>query len=197
MKNSRWFLLIALVLTSVSVLNAQKIKLIDGDLSPLKSEKSITLAFSYDNMKVGRFNRDEDYINSRTEDLNKKETGRGDSWAKSWVADRNARFEPKFTELYEKYSVLAPNQNAKYTLIFKTTFTEPGFNVGVMKKNALIDGEAWIVETANPSHVIAKISVMKSPGRTFWGSDYDTGVRIEEAYAAAGKAVGKFLKDKL
>ncbi len=99
--------------------------------------------------------------------------------------------------MYEKYSVLAPAKKAKYTLIFKTTFTEPGFNIGFMKKNALIDAEVWIVETANKYHVIAKITVIKAPGRTFWGSDYDTGVRIEEAYAAAGKAVGKFLKDKL
>jgi hypothetical protein len=197
MKISKRFLSIAFVLTSVSALNAQKVKLIDGNLSPLKSERSIALAFSYDNMRVGKFDRDEDYINSRRDDLNKKEPGKGDAWAKSWVADRADRFEPKFKEMFEKYSVLAPDQNAKYTLIFKTTFTEPGFNVGVASKNSLIDGEVWIVETANQSHVIAKIAVMKSPGRNFWGSDYETGMRIEEAYASAGRAVGRFLKDKL
>ncbi|MDP4213755.1 MAG: hypothetical protein Q8918_08775 [Bacteroidota bacterium] len=197
MKNSKWLLLMALILTTATAINAQKVKLIDGDLSPLKSEKSIVLAFSYDPMKVGKFDRDGDYVSSRKQDLNSKEPGRGDTWANSWVADRAARYEPKFTELFEKYSVLAPAQHAKYTLIFKTTFTEPGWNVGVMKKSALIDAEAWIVESDNKDHVVAKISVMKSPGRTFWGSDYDTGVRIEEAYAAAGKAVGRFLKDKL
>lgn len=197
MKINKWLLFAALILGAVSVLSAQKVKLIDGDLSPLKSEKSIVLAFSYDPMKVGKFDTDADYVSSRKQDLNSKEPGRGDTWANSWVADRASRFEPKFTELYEKYSVLAPARQAKYTLIFKTTFTEPGWNVGVMKKSALIDGEVWIVETANKDHAIAKISVMKAPGRTFWGSDYDTGVRIEEAYAAAGKAVGKFLKDKL
>jgi hypothetical protein len=197
MKNGKWFFLLACSFVLVPFLHAQRVKLTEGDLSPLKSEKSIVLAFSYDNMQVGKFDRDEDYINSRKEELNKKEPGRGDTWAKSWVADRNARYEPKFTELFQKYSVLAPGPNAKYTLLFKTTFTEPGFNVGVMKKNALINGEAWIVETANKDHVIAKISVTKSPGRSFWGADYDTGVRIEEAYAMAGRAVGRFLKDKL
>lgn len=61
----------------------------------------------------------------------------------------------------------------KYTLIFKTDFTEPGFNVGVMRKNAVISGEAWIVETANKDHIIAKISVDKALGRTFGGYDFD------------------------
>ena len=61
---------------------------------------------------------------------------------------------------------------------------------------AEIDGEALIVETANPSNVIARISVLNCPGRTFGGNDYDTGERIQEAYAVAGKGLGKFIKDK-
>lgn len=81
-------------------------------------------------------------------------------------------------------------------MIFHTTFTEPGFNVGVWKKNAEINGEAWVVETANHSNVIAKISVERVPGRSFWGGDYDTGERIAEWYADGGKALGKFIKDK-
>ena len=82
-------------------------------------------------------------------------------------------------------------------MIFKTTFTEPGYNIYVSRKNAEIDGEVWIVETANPSNVIAKISVQNCPGRTFGGNDYDTGNRIEESYAVAGKGLGKFLSKEM
>lgn len=82
---------------------------------------------------------------------------------------------------------------AKYTLIYKTTFTEPGFNVGVMRKNATIDGEAWIVETADKNKVIAKIAVTKAPGRMFGGFDFDTGERISEAYAMAGRALARLI----
>lgn len=85
-------------------------------------------------------------------------------------------------------------KGSKYTLIFKTTFTEPGFNIGIMRKNAEINGDVWLFETANPTIAIAKISVQKALGRTFGGYDFDTGERISEAYADAAKALGNFMK---
>lgn len=78
-------------------------------------------------------------------------------------------------------------------MIVKTTFIEPGYNVHVSRKNASIDGELWIVETANKNNVIAKISFKGAPGRTFGGYDYDSGVRIQESYAVLGKSAAKFL----
>ena len=156
----------------------------------------MNVEFTYDNMRVGKYDKGDDYIAAKKEEYNKKEAGRGDNWAKSWVSDRSFRFEPKFNELFEKHSEMSGKKEAKYTLIFHTVFTEPGFNVGVWKKNAEIDAEVWIVETANRGNVIAKIAVQKAPGRSFWGNDYDTGERLAEAYATAGKALGKFIKNK-
>ena len=173
---------------------AQRLKLTDGSLSVLKDEKSISTEFAYDDMKVGKYDKEEDYVKTKTADYNKKESGKGDTWAKNWVADRQNRFEPKFNELLEKASDMVVKKGAKYTLLFKTSFTEPGFNIGIMRKNAEMNGEAWIVETANKSNVIGKISVQKALGRTFGGYDFDTGERIGEAYADAGKALGKFIK---
>lgn len=71
---------------------------------------------------------------------------------------------------------------------------EPGFNIGITRKNAYINGEVLIVETANKNNVIAKLSLDKAPGNSFWGNDYDTGERLSETYATAGKALGKFIK---
>lgn len=178
---------------------AQRIKLDEGNLSPLKSEKTLNVEFVYDNMKVGKYDKEEEYIAKKKEEYNKKEASKGDAWAQNWVNDRDARFEPKFNELFEQSSNMTAgkNKNAKYTLIFKTTFTEPGFNIAVMRRNAEINGEAWIVETANKSNVIAKISVDRALGRTFGGYDFDTGGRIAEAYADAGKALGKFVRNNL
>jgi hypothetical protein len=175
--------------------DAQHIKLLEGNLDPLKNESKINVEFTYDNMRVGKFDKEEDYINDKKGDYNKKEPGKGDTWAKNWVGDRKYRFEPKFNELFEKYSEKTINANAKYTLIFHTDFTEPGYNIAITRKSAQINGEAWVVETANKNNVIAKIRVEKSPGKAFWsGNDYDTGDRIAEAYATAGKGVGKFIK---
>lgn len=182
-------------LLSISmVLQAQKLKLTEGDLSSLKDETSINFEFTYDNMSVGKFDTEKEYVEKKTEEYNKKETGRGDNWAKNWVSDRQARYEPKFIELFTKASGMPESKSAKYTIIFKTKFTEPGFNIGIVRKNAKIDGEAVIVETANKKKVIAVISVDNALGRTFGGYDFDTGLRIGEAYADAGKALGKYMK---
>jgi hypothetical protein len=175
---------------------AQRIKLVEGDLSALKSEQKINTEFTYDNMRVGKYDKEADYVADKTESLNKKEAGRGDTWSKAWVDDRKNRFEPKFNELFEKSSNMTISDDAKYTLIFKTLTTEPGFNIGITRKNAEINAEVWIVETANKNNVIAKATVQKAVGRTFGGYDFDTGERLSEAYADAGKALGRFIKDK-
>jgi hypothetical protein len=180
--------------------NAQRIKLIEGDLTPLKNEKKINTEFTYDHMSVGKFDKEEDYIAKKKDEYNKKESGKGDKWAKDWVADRQDKFEPKFNDLFEKESEMATTgskKEAKYTLIYKTTSTEPGFNIAIMRHNAETNAEVWIVEAANHSKVIAKISVQKAQGRTFWGEDYETGGRIAECYADAGKALGRFIRKEI
>jgi hypothetical protein len=192
------FMLLAFVTFYVST-NAQKIKTIEGDLDVLKNDSSINIEFTYDNMSVGKFDKEADYIAKKKADYNAKEAGRGDTWEKAWVADRTAKFEPHFIELFTKSSNMSVNKNAKYTLIFKTTSIEPGYNIagGMMiggRKNAEIDGEVWIVETANKSKKIAVIDVKNAPGRTYSGFDFATGDRILECYAVAGKKLGKFIK---
>jgi hypothetical protein len=185
--------LLTLVFFSVNT-NAQKIKTTEGDLSVLKNESTINVEFVYDGMSVGKFDNEKGYIKTKTDEYNKKEPGRGDAWAKSWVADRASRFEPKFIELFQENSGMTVKAKSKYTLIFKTTSTEPGFNIVIKRKNAEIDAEVWIVETANRSKKIAVITVSNAPGRMFGGNDYDTGSRIAEAYAVAGKRLGKYIK---
>ncbi|MEP7278119.1 MAG: hypothetical protein ABI813_05725 [Bacteroidota bacterium] len=175
---------------------AQRIKITEGDLSALKNETSIRTEFTYENMNVGKHASEAEYLAKKTADYNKKEAGKGDRWAKDWVLDRKDKYEPKFNELFEKSSGMTVNggkNNARYTLIYKTNYTEPGFNIGVMRHNAETNAEVWIVETAT-NKVIAKLTVEKALGRTFGGYDYDTGVRIAECYADAGKALGKFIK---
>ncbi|CAL1516986.1 hypothetical protein [Chitinophaga sp. MM2321] len=175
---------------------AQKIKLVEGDLSPLKGEKKLNVEFTYDHLAVGKFDNEDEYVKKKTEEYNKKEAGKGDTWAKAWSSDRADRYEPKFDSLFSENGDMKAGSfsDAKYTLIFHTTFIEPGFNVGVARKNASIDAEAIIVETANRNNVIAKISVDNAPGRMFAGFDFDTGVRITEAYAVSGKKLAKFIQ---
>jgi hypothetical protein len=45
--------------------------------------------------------------------------------------------------------------------------------------------------------VIAKISVTKAPGGSFFENDYATDERISTAYSEAGRGLGYFIKGKL
>jgi hypothetical protein len=187
--------LLAIVLVSLCTsVMAQKIKLIEGNLDPLKGQTSVKMEFKYE-MSVGKFDKEDDYIKEKKTELNEKEAGRGDSWEKNWKSDRQDRFEPQFRELFAKHSEMSTTgDNAKYKLIFKTVHTEPGFNVHVMSKPAYIDAEAWIVDALDPNKVIAKITITKALGRDVFGFDYETGLRLQEAYAKAGKELGGFVR---
>ena len=176
---------------------AQKIKVTSGDLNFLKGQTTINVEYSYDNMGVGKFDKEEDYINEKVEDYNKKEAGRGDKWKESWIADREERFEPKFEELInknlEKSNVkIGEFPDATYTMLVKTTYTEPGFNVGVVRKNAYTDYEVVFIENETQEEV-ATMTILKSPGLGAMGYDFDSGLRIQESYAKAGKELGQYL----
>lgn len=188
-------LFICFFLFIFSFTQAQRIKLLDGNPEPIFSQKKINAVFSYNNMRVGKFEKEEDYVSAKKQEYNKKEAGKGDQWEKNWIGDRKSRYEPNFIELFEKNSDLALGNypDAQYTMLINTTRIEPGYNVYISRKNAEIDLEIKIIETATQKE-IASYSIKSAPGRTFGGYDYDTGVRIEEAYATAGKHFAKNIK---
>ncbi len=191
------------ILAFVFTSNAQKVKVKQGDLNFLKGQTELMVKFTYDNMGVGKFDNEEDYVNKKVSDYNKKEPGRGDAWHKAWIADRDEHYEVKFDELMNDYldkinlQIGSRFTDAKYTMIFHTYFIEPGYNIGISRRNAYISGEAIFVETANPDNVLCIIDLSKAPGRSFGGSDYDTGFRIGEAYAKCAKTFAGFILKKL
>jgi hypothetical protein len=190
-------LIVIVILTCALSGYAQKIYLKQGSLKPLKGEKAMRLEFSYDNMMVGDF-PENDYVTKNREELNTKDPGRGTIWETKWYGDRKERFEPKFILLFSKYSRLMLSEDAKHTMIVHTTGTEPGWLAsGIIRSDAKVNLEILIVETANRENVIARMVMKDIPGRGAIGLDYDAGLRIQEAYAKAGKALGKVLHDKI
>ena len=180
---------------------AQKIKVLEGDLGALKGEKMFNVEYDYSDMGVGKFEKEEDYVEKKRVEYNEKykdeDPGKGDRWKESWYGDRIGRFQPMFEELLnknlEKADVYVGNEKeAKYTMIVHTIFTEPGFNIYVTKKPAMVNVVVTIVETANKDKVVCEIVSKNNPGRTFGMGDFDTGLRISEAYAMCGKGLGKY-----
>lgn len=182
---------------------AQRVDLRSGDVGVLSGQKTVNVEYDYSEFGVGKFATEQEYLDKKSAEYNAKEAGKGDAWKKAWVEDRKARYEPKFEELFNKglqdkgITAVTARPDAQFTLIVKTKFIEPGFNVGVMRKNAYVDFEVDLVESANKSNKVAEIGMRNVPGGQFGGFDFDTGVRIAESYAKAGKSLAAFLDKKL
>ncbi len=191
-----------LLIFGFTATNAQKINIVEGDLSFLKGESVVNLEYDYSDMSVGKFENEADYIAKKKAEYNEKEAGRGDQWEESWVEDRGTKFQPMFEELLNKYTgkrgiAFSQHENdAKYTLELHTTFTEPGFNIYITRKNAEINVVVTFYDTANPENVLCKIDMRRCPGKSMGMDDYDTGGRIKEAYAKCGKELGKLIAKK-
>ncbi|MEP7170514.1 MAG: hypothetical protein ABI855_14185 [Bacteroidota bacterium] len=195
-------LFIAIAAITVSSTNTfGGVKLKSGSLGVLKSEKVLKVQYDYTNMKVGKDLTEEQYVNEKVTDGNAKSAGKGDAWKASWTNSRSDRYHPKFEELFNKVAegrtISQKADDAKYTLIVKSVYTEPGFNIGIMKKAAYVDFIFQVVETANPATVVAEMQLDNVPGSQMMGADYDAGSRIAESYAKAGKMLGKFFGDKI
>nr|WP_294859223.1 hypothetical protein [uncultured Fluviicola sp.] len=177
---------------------AQKIRTESGDLSFLKGQTELNVKYDFSDFQVGGFSSEGEYKNKKIKEYNEKEAGRGDTWEKSWERDKKERFPNKFEELFDKglTGKIHPAQNnekATYTLIVKTTFVEPGFNIGVMRRSAAVAFEYIFVESGDESKVLAKLKQPDVPGSQFGGYDYDTGARISESYAKGAKMLAAYM----
>lgn len=178
---------------------AQKIIINKGSISDVKAEKNFNIEYDYSTFGVGKFDTEAEYIASKKAEYEEKEAGRGEKFEKSWHDAKTQRFEPKFEELVNKYTIdkagiqIGEFPESKYTLIVRPTFIEPGFNVGVMKRPAFVNFEYLFVETSNHDNVIVKMTQKKVPGSQAMGYDYDSGSRIAESFAKGGKELGKMM----
>lgn len=180
----------------------QKMKVLEGNCDFLKNEKSINIEYDYSEMSVGKFDTEEEYVNKKVAEHNEKEAGKGDKWKESWEGSRQRVFHPKFEALFNKGLAkrgLSGSQDAtdsKYTLIVKTLFLEPGFNIGVMSKAASTNLEYIFVETESRK-VVARFSQSGIPGAQAMGMDFDASTRISESYAKGGKMLAAYIYKQL
>lgn len=196
MKTNR-FLLVCMAFLLSSAAFGQKIKIVSGNISDLQGMSELNIEYDYSGLGVGKFDVEADYLDKKVADKNEDEAGSGDLWKQAWFDDRPIRFEPKFEELLNDYApVIKAGQDveAEITMLVHTTFIEPGYNVGVSRKPAMINLE--LIFSRGDEQVLV-MTLTKSPGSGAMGYDFDTGYRISEAYAKAGKSLGKYLMGKL
>lgn len=191
MKNVIMFLMLAI--TTVSF--AQKVKVKSGSFKPLKGVVEYNLEFDYKNLKVDKFETEEEFLKDKMQ--KREEKGIAEEFKKSWFADREGRYEPKFVESFNKREgaqVQKNNTSAKYTIKVKTTWIYPGYNVGVMRQPAKLNATVFVYETNNPDNVIVEVEYKKVLGNGAVGFDFNTGYRISEAYAKLAKTLEKNIR---
>jgi hypothetical protein len=196
MKRVLTFFLMAAMVFAWSSLSAQKLK--SGDLKILKGQSELNVQYDYSQMKVGKKSAD-DYVTEGIAERNKKKPGSGDEWAVKWKSDRTDRFQPTFEKNFnDKTSdagttIKPESADAKYTLIVRVLFFEPGFQSGVgVSKPASLNMTIDVVETSAPDQVLASVEYNKIPSKNMMGYDFDTGARVQSCFDRAGDDFGKF-----
>ena len=111
------------------------------------------------------------------------------------MADRATRFEPKFEELFNDAGPIKGfrgTEAAKYVLVVHTSFTEPGYNIGISKMPASINADVSLKEKAS-GNVVGVLMMNGVPGSQYGGYDYDSGTRLAESYAKLAKEIRKWM----
>lgn len=193
--------LVLSVLFVSSMMTAQRMDVVKGNFDFLKGQKEINVQFDYSELTLMKEKKSEAaYIEDRTNDLNEKNKNVGDIWAKKWKASRELSWNPKFLELVNvvlsKKDVDVSFQEGltavPYTLIVKSVWIYPGWDVMMMKQPAKVTTLLTFVETANPSNVLVEITSDEAPGDQ-WGSNFSNETRIGEGYAKTGKSLAQRL----
>jgi hypothetical protein len=180
-------------MTTVNFCPAQEVSRSRGKLDFLKNETTINIELTYEKMAVGDFSKEADYVKKKKEEMNEKDVATGTTWAGKWEEDKKDRFPAKFILGFTGTSKMTQSLGAKYTLIFNTKALEPGYQVGISKRNAGIDGTVTIVETADRTKKLAVLSVERPSSNMFRGAAFDAGARIADAYYLTGQKIGKFI----
>lgn len=181
----------------------QRLKVEQGSLKNLKEIRGYSLEFDYSDLKIPKYNSEEEFLEDKMAKREKKKPGLGEKFKKSWFADRVNRYEPKFIESFNKRFKngeieVGKNLNAaKYVFKIHTTKLYAGYNVGIIRHNAEIDITITVYEKSAPDNILFLGSYKDVQGRGAMGNDYNSGYRISECYAKLAKVFAKDLKKKI
>ena len=178
------------------MINAQKITVKKGSLDFISEQRKILVTFDYSNMSVGSYEKEEDYVNEKVAENNAVEPGKGDKWKEAWESNKKNRYEPKFIELLNYYTLRKDllcgkdAKDAKYVMVVHTLHMDLG-------KDSYIDVEITFRKISD-NEAAAVISFTNCRGEspsTFGG--YTVAMRIEGAYERLGRALAGMILKKL
>ncbi|MBL7767311.1 MAG: hypothetical protein JNJ58_14520 [Chitinophagaceae bacterium] len=152
---------VLLLMTMAFSASAQKIKWESGeDLPFIKDVALLNVQYVYSNMTVAE-GTEQSFLDERKAEINKDKPGEGDEFVANWQSAKTDKypkhFETTFNKEFKKEAVvIRQNADAKYTVVITLNNVKTGRGSAWGKKPAMLDFVITIVETANPSNVLAK-----------------------------------------
>jgi hypothetical protein len=195
----RTLLFLSLITFSFCTL-AQKVTLSEGDVKFLKGQSTIQVSFTYDSMLVETNTPEEQFVRTKKAELEIKQAGLGARWEKAWVEDRKWKLEPAFKNMFARTLKVSTLGKAQYTIIFQTNRTVPGWNFGValVQQESIIDGVATVVDTNDPTKILARFELTGMDGRgTVAQHAWETGDQIAKAYETAGRELALSIRSSM
>ncbi|MEG1591451.1 hypothetical protein [Chryseobacterium sp.] len=197
MKKIFLFLFVAM---STTIFAQNKLTIESGNLSFLKGQTEVNVERNYGSplFQADNFTETE-YIERRhKETVAKKGEEAWKKWIDIWEQHVETIWTEKFIEGLNKSKKIkfAQNVQTKYTLIIQPKWMYAGWS-GFVTQPGKLTAEITIVETENPSKILAKFIGDKIEGV---GSKVDYNMeygRIAAAYEKTGKEFGKELKKAL
>lgn len=192
-------LCVLMVLLTGFIVNAQKLKLISGDLSFLKGQTSVVVDFNYDHVLFYKENMNEkEYVSKRrTEIAADKGAAEADKWEKDWNHSKNNTFPEKYKASWNKNSKLKIADTARYRMVVETVWIYPGWFAGVMTQPAKVSTKIHFVESSKPKTILATIDSKDAPGNSNFVGVANNNDRIAEGYAKTAKSVAGLVNKKL
>ncbi len=189
-------LLPLLLLVLVTNSYAQKIKVASGDLSSLVDVSEVNVVYDFSDFEVGKMPNEQAYLDKRSAEMNEKEAGTGEAWMKRWHSAKEDQYPRRFEELFVKYAkkIKIVENETDVKMVVKTTFIEPGYNVGISRRPSLVN---YLITFKKGEEELASFTVTGSPGNAAMGYDFDAMLRIQESFAKAAKEFGYFLTKKV
>ncbi|MEG1556498.1 MAG: hypothetical protein RR356_07225 [Bacteroidales bacterium] len=190
--------MLLMTIMMVSNVNAQKVKILSGNIDALNGQETIKFTFDYGKMKIDG-KSEAAYIAEEVKEKNKDKKGSGGEWKIAWeTTDRTDIYQVKFVEDFNKEAAQlnltgAEDATAEYLATVKTIEIFPGTNAGPFSKRAWVTVEIVITHIQS-NEVVAKILIEKAQSGSYdMGSMFIDNRRIGSAYGEAGESLAELM----
>ena len=197
-------LLLLFMAVATTTFAQEKFNVVSGNFLALKDRTEVNVELKFENVLFMKENITEaQYLENRKKQVLENPKRGEEAWKKwieEWEKYKNENYADYLVKgLNKSYKNISfkKNSSAKYTLLLETKWIFPGWHAGLTAMTAEITGKIKLVETGNPSVVLAEVELNKFDkfvNNKEFVMEYG---RIAAGYESAGRYVGREIKKAL